>query len=388
MLEGLNGSPGPAESYVIDSPGMSTKAAPPARLPSEPKRGQTTIGSRHVGTRDAGVAIDPGELSVGDAELAVPAAAGVLELLVPGAEGEGARAEEEEPLQAATTSATARTVALICGLNAGLWHQLRLRQGIPVSLATAGGSETTKFGRSAPRCVAGSIIAAAVMSALQVSPATTDFLSLLSPAARELLSSTSRRVDYPAGSILYRPGEGERVLIVNRGIVRIYFQDAEGRQATVLFGHPGSMLGVVNVLGEIPDLFAQAVVRASAIQIDHRVLRDLINRDLSTSNVVAAYLATRLRRTMELVGLRTIGSIRERLAYDLLDRASRVQLETGRLIVEATQAELADSIGTSREVAARELAVLRSEGMITTVRGMVRIESPIRLANIVRDFGI
>jgi len=49
---------------------------------------------------------------------------------------------------------------------------------------------------------------------------------------------------------------------------------------------------------------------------------------------------------------------------------------------------LADSIGTSREVAARELAVLRSEGMITTVRGVVRIESPIRLANIVRDFGI
>ena len=235
---------------------------------------------------------------------------------------------------------------------------------------------------------AGSIIAAAVMSASQVSPVTTDFLSLLSPAARELLSSTSRRVDYPAGSILYRPGEGERVLIVTRGIVRIYFQDAEGRQATVLFGHPGSMLGIINILGEIPQLFAQAIVRASAIQLDHRVLHDLIDRDLSTAKVVAGYLATRLRRTLELVGLRTIGSIRERLAYDLLDRASRVQLETGRLIVEATQAELADSIGTSREVAARELAVLRSEGMITTVRGMVRIESPIRLANIVRDFGI
>jgi CRP/FNR family transcriptional regulator, cyclic AMP receptor protein len=226
------------------------------------------------------------------------------------------------------------------------------------------------------------------MSALQGSPATTDFLSLLSPAARELLSSTSRRVDYPAGSILYRPGEGERVVIVTRGIVRVYFQDTEGRQATVLFGHPGSMLGVVNVFGEIPYVFGQAVVRASAIEIDHRVLRDLINRDVPTATAVAGYLATRLRKTMELVGLRTIGSIRERLAYDLLDRASRVQLETGRLIVEASQAELADSIGTAREVAARELAKLRSEGMITTLRGMVRIESPTRLANIVRDFEI
>lgn len=226
------------------------------------------------------------------------------------------------------------------------------------------------------------------MSAIQARPANTDFLSLLSPAARERLSGTSKQVDFSAAEILYRPGDLERVVIVTRGIVRIYFQDAEGRQATLLFGHPGSLLGVVNVLGEIPDVFAQAIVRTSGIEIDARVFRDLINRDLSTAVVVARYLAARLRRTMELVGLRTIGSIRQRLAYDLLDRACREQLASGRLLVEANQTELADSIGTSREVAARALAVLRSEGLITTGRGIVRIESPTRLANIVRDFGV
>jgi len=226
------------------------------------------------------------------------------------------------------------------------------------------------------------------MSAIEAAPANRDFLGLLSPAARERLTSASRQVDFPAGEILYRPGEGERVVIVTRGIVRIYFQDAEGRQATLLFGHAGSILGIVNVLGQIPQVFAQAIVRTSAIEVDHRVFRDLINRDLSTANVVARYLAARLRRTMELVGLRTIGSIRQRLAYDLLDRACREQLASGRLIVEASQTELADSIGTSREVAARALAVLRSEGLITTRRGSVRIESPTRLANIVRDFGV
>ncbi len=226
------------------------------------------------------------------------------------------------------------------------------------------------------------------MSAIEAAPASSDFLGLLAPAARERLAGTSRPVDYRAGEILYRPGEGERVLIVTRGIVRIYFQDAEGRQATLLFGHAGALLGLVNALGEIPQVFAQAIVRTSGIEVDHRVFRDLINRDISTANVVARYLATRLRRAMELVGLRTIGSIRERLAYDLLDRACREQLASGRLIVEASQTELADSIGTSREVAARALAVLRSEGTVTTGRGWVRIESPTRLANIVRHFGI
>ncbi len=226
------------------------------------------------------------------------------------------------------------------------------------------------------------------MSAMDAAPATTDFLSLLPRTARARLAATSKQVDFRAGEIIFRPGDSERVLIVTRGIVRIYFQDTDGRQATLLFGHAGAILGIIDVLGEIPQVFGQAIVRTSAVEIDHRVFRDLVETDVETANVVARALAVRLRRAMELVGLRTIGSIRERLAYDLLDRASREQLSSGRLIVEASQAELADSIGTSREVAARALAVLRSEGVITTGRGVVRIESPTRLAKIVRDFGI
>jgi CRP-like cAMP-binding protein len=226
------------------------------------------------------------------------------------------------------------------------------------------------------------------MSVMELAPANTDFLSMLAPAARERLLSSSRRVDYPAGCVMYRPGEGERVLIVTRGIVRIYFQDADGRQATVFFGHSSSIVGIINALGQIPQLFGQAIVRTSAVQIDHRVLREIIKQDVMTANVVAGYLATRLRKTMELVSLRTLGSIRERLAYDLLDRACRHQLETGHLMVHASQTELADSIGTSREVAGRALAVLRSDGLITTRRGAVSIENPTRLANIFRDFTI
>ena len=226
------------------------------------------------------------------------------------------------------------------------------------------------------------------MSVTEVAPANTDFLSLLPPEARQRLLSTSRQVKYPAGQVLYTPGEGERVLIIDGGTVRIYFQDSQGRQATLMFAHPGSIVGIINVLGEIPDVFGQAIVRTTATALDHRVFRELINRDLATANAVASYLAARLRKAMELVSLRTLGSIRERLAYDLLERGSRLPLGTGRLMVQASQTELADSIGTSREVAARALAAFRSEGLITTRRGIVQIDSPTRLARIVGDFGI
>src|SRR5690242_19760889 len=169
------------------------------------------------------------------------------------------------------------------------------------------------------------------MSAIKVAQPGADFLGILTPSARDRLLASSSRVNFPAGNVFYRPGEGERVLIVTRGLVRVYFQDAEGRQATVLFAPENAVVGLVNVLGEIPDLFGQAVVRTSALSVDHRVLGDLVNRDLATARAVARYVAMRLRRTYELVGLRTLGSIRERLAYDLLERASRVQLQTGRL---------------------------------------------------------
>jgi CRP-like cAMP-binding protein len=83
-----------------------------------------------------------------------------------------------------------------------------------------------------------------------------------------------------------------------------------------------------------------------------------------------------------------LGNIRERLAYDLLDRACRSQLGVGRLEVPATHADLADSIGSSREVVSRALRDLRAARIVETAPGMVRVIDPLHLAAIVRAFVI
>jgi CRP-like cAMP-binding protein len=74
------------------------------------------------------------------------------------------------------------------------------------------------------------------------------------------------------------------------------------------------------------------------------------------------------------------------VAYDLLDRASQSQLVVGRLDVTATQAQLADSIGSSREVLSRTLADFRAAGIVETAPGVVRVLNPQRLAAIVDAF--
>jgi DNA-binding transcriptional regulator LsrR (DeoR family) len=89
-----------------------------------------------------------------------------------------------------------------------------------------------------------------------------------------------------------------------------------------------------------------------------------------------------------MIAVRSLGNLPERLAFDLLERASRFQLAAGKLEARATQEALAASIGSSREVVSRALKTLRDAGIVETSPGMTRVLDPVRLAEIVRTFDI
>jgi CRP-like cAMP-binding protein len=89
-----------------------------------------------------------------------------------------------------------------------------------------------------------------------------------------------------------------------------------------------------------------------------------------------------------MIAVRSLGHIPERLAFDLLARACRSQLATGKLEAHATHNDLAGSIATSREVVSRGLRDLRSAGIVETASGLTRVPDPDRLAEIVRTFVI
>lgn len=83
-----------------------------------------------------------------------------------------------------------------------------------------------------------------------------------------------------------------------------------------------------------------------------------------------------------------LGNIPERLAFDLLERATVTQLSLGRLEARATHQDLADSIGSSREVVSRTLKELLAAGIVETAPGLTRVLDPVRLADIVRTYTI
>jgi CRP-like cAMP-binding protein len=122
--------------------------------------------------------------------------------------------------------------------------------------------------------------------------------------------------------------------------------------------------------------------------LDVESVRELAMTEVEVTIAIATHLASRIRSAFQLIAVRSLGNIRERVAYDLLDRACRFQLESGRLEARATHSDLADSIGSSREVVSRALRDLRVARIVETVPGMVRVIDPMRLAAIVRAFVI
>jgi CRP/FNR family cyclic AMP-dependent transcriptional regulator len=218
-----------------------------------------------------------------------------------------------------------------------------------------------------------------------------DLLSLLSSAKQRQVLQGSKRVDHRAGTVAFEPGV-PRAILLAKGLARVYMSVHDGREATVAFIHPGNLVGARNVLhgtsiDKDPALTSvQAIVDSTFTVLDLQNLRKLTAADIEVVGAIATHLAERVHYDLRLVAVRTLGTVTERLAFDLLDRACENQLAGGRLEATATHEDLAYSIGSSREVVGRSLKELRAAGIIETAPGKTRINDPVRLAAVVRKF--
>jgi len=226
------------------------------------------------------------------------------------------------------------------------------------------------------------------MSALALAREDVDFLSLLSEANRRRLLEGSTQTLFPAGSIAFHPEGPPTSFLLERGLARAYCSVPDGRQATVTFFHAHELVGGTTLISRAPRIYVQAVVDSTMATLDVETVRNLAMTEIEVTIAIATHLAARIRSAFQLIAVRSLGNIRERVAYDLLDRACRSQLVVGRLEVKATHADLADSIGSSREVVSRALRDFRLANIVETAPGMVRVIDPIRLVAIVRAFVI
>ena len=72
--------------------------------------------------------------------------------------------------------------------------------------------------------------------------------------------------------------------------------------------------------------------------------------------------------------------MRQKVARHLLDLAASRPAPGGRLTAMVSQQDLANSVGSVREVVARTLKELRTERLVRTSPGRVEILDPVRLS--------
>jgi CRP/FNR family cyclic AMP-dependent transcriptional regulator len=209
-----------------------------------------------------------------------------------------------------------------------------------------------------------------------------DFLSLLEEPKRRQVLAGSMRVTSPAGSTAFVPDELDYAAVINSGLVRVYAGDEGGRQATAFYRHRGELLTIGLVRRPAIDLYVQAVTDAELTSLDVNLLRTFMDRDLDVSRALLINYSTLLAHSTWIIAVRSLGDITVRLAFDLLDRACANQLLSGKLVVRASQQQMADSIGSVREVVARSLRKLRQDGIIATAPNLVRVQDIERLEEV------
>jgi CRP/FNR family transcriptional regulator, cyclic AMP receptor protein len=187
------------------------------------------------------------------------------------------------------------------------------------------------------------------------------------------------RLDYPAGTTIYRGGEPARAMLVVSGLIRIYVTSREGRQVTVRYGRPTDVIGTALIIGGPLDVDAQTLAPTSVFVLNARRLEDAARRDVGLAYAMAEEVSRRLDEAIDQIAINAFGSVKQRVASQLLDLASTQQRPESPLVAEVSQQELADAIGSVREVVTRALRDLRAAGIVATLKDRVEILDPIRL---------
>ena len=202
----------------------------------------------------------------------------------------------------------------------------------------------------------------------------------LPTATVERLAAGGKLSDISAGAIVYTEADAEVFGVVVRGLFRVYMHTSDGRQVTVRYARPGALLGTPALIGGPAPVFVQALTASSLYFMDVARAKRLAREDAAVAWAFAEESAQRLYDVLEELAGNTFATVRQRVVRHLLDLAASRRTSDGRLAALVNQQDLANSVGSVREVVARILHELRAASLVRTSPGRVEILDPIRMS--------
>lgn len=202
------------------------------------------------------------------------------------------------------------------------------------------------------------------------------FLKNVEPSLADLIRQRAVVHHFPSGAMIVE-ADGRWTAIVLSGMARVFLPTPNGRQVTLRYAQAGGSIGIASLLAE-DSVSAQAVTPCAVMELDPAQITELAELHASLAAAIARELSVRLLETYHEIVVREQGNVRQRLARQLLHLAGQVDPERP-LVVPMSHEEIADAVGSAREVVSRHLSRFQAEEMLALDRGQVTVVDPARL---------
>jgi len=197
------------------------------------------------------------------------------------------------------------------------------------------------------------------------------FLLTAAPKIKRDFIEIAYYAKIPSGREIFAEGdEVNGIALLMSGVVRVYKLSQTGREITLYrFGEGESCIITANAILHQQDFPAIAVVEqdAEAVIIPADTFKDLVRRYDPWRDFLFTLVSQRLSRVMEIIEEVAFQRMDHRIASFLLERS---KLENP---ISITHQEIANEIGSSREVVSRLLEDFTKQDFIYLSRGEIKV---------------
>jgi CRP-like cAMP-binding protein len=189
---------------------------------------------------------------------------------------------------------------------------------------------------------------------------------------------------FGSGEVVFREGDqSDTCYIVRCGRARAVKEHSDGRTITLASFGSGDIFGELAMFdAERRSATVETLEETEVVAILGGDMRRLLRAHPDIAVKLLAALGRRLRETNERLTRQSFQTVQSRVASVLAELVAAARSEGAGetdVLITATQTDLAQLAGSSRESASRFLAVLERAGVITQGRGKLTVHDPGKL---------
>lgn len=201
---------------------------------------------------------------------------------------------------------------------------------------------------------------------------TVPYFTGLDAAMIERIAQETIRQHYDTGQIVFLEDEQDVALyIVHSGWLKAIKMSPDGREQVLHFIGPGEVFNAIGVFVEAANPATVIALEPSSVWlIQQKIMLKLLDDYPEISKVIIRRLAERVQQLIGMVEDLSLRTIESRLARYLIEQSTAEHMQRPRW---ATQAELANRLGTVPDVLNRALRSLEKDNLIRVERHQIQI---------------